>query len=81
MNFWVFILQRIDSLDAKILKLENEMSSLHAIHNEQKSEVNSIKQAEALLQKLSETQQNVKQYETDLQLKDSVHQVSNLTHV
>ena len=82
MYFWVFILQQIESLDSKILKLENEMGSLHTIHDEQNSELNSLKQAEALLQlKLTETQQKVKQYERDLQLKDSEHQVGTLIHV
>ena len=74
-------MEKIESLDSKILKQENEMSRFRTIHNELKSELCRMKQAEALLQqKLSETQQKTKQNETDLQLKEDEYQVSNLIH-
>ena len=82
MYFWIFILQQIESRNSKILKLEHEMSSLYFIHGEQNSELNSMKQAEALMQlKLTETQQKVKQYETErgqsVQQKGEEYLVSN----
>ena len=75
-------LEQIESLESKILKLENEMSGLHTIHAEQKSELYRMKQlAEALLQqKLSKTQQKVKDYKPDLKLKEKEYQVCNLLY-